>query len=104
MFVRGSLFLGLVPIHKDGNQLETNNYRTITIVHILAKIYGYVLEVDSQLQFRRTYSTLDYIFTERGGKSKGQKVCYCFEDFKKAFDTIPCTQLFLLWKSLISMI
>lgn len=35
----------IVPIHKAGDPLDPNSYGIIMIGHILAKIYGLVLEV-----------------------------------------------------------
>ena len=34
----------IVPIHKARDVLDLGNYRTIMIGHILAKLYGVVLE------------------------------------------------------------
>ncbi|KAH6554959.1 hypothetical protein KP509_1Z293800 [Ceratopteris richardii] len=34
----------IAPIHKSGDMMDPGNYRTIMIGHILAKIYGAVLE------------------------------------------------------------
>jgi len=34
------------PILKSGDPMDTNNYKTIMIGHLLAKLYGSVLEME----------------------------------------------------------
>ena len=34
----------IVPIHKIGDTLDLGNYRSIMIGHVLAKLYGAILE------------------------------------------------------------
>ena len=80
------------------------------IGHTMAKLYGPILEVElsafaecqghrapSQARFRRTFSTLDHIFTLRAiieeSKARGRQVFCYFVDFCKAFDTVPRAQL-----------
>jgi hypothetical protein len=98
------------PIHKSGDPLDPNNYQTIMIGHTMAKLYGSVLEAElsafaeyqghkapRQAGFRRTFSTLDHIFTLRAiieeSKARGRRVFCCFVDFRKAFDTVPRARL-----------
>ena len=65
----------IVPIHKAEDVMDPGNYRTIMIGHVLAKLYGAILEaelstyteaagmrVQEQAGFRRDLSTLDHIF------------------------------------------
>ena len=96
----------LYPILKKGNVNDPNNYRGISLIDVLNKIftgilndriYKYCIENnkidEAQAGFRKGYSTTDNIFTlhamvqkylsKRGGRF------YClFIDFTKAFDTV----------------
>lgn len=90
------------PIHKNGDPMNPDNYRTIMIGHVLAKLYGTILqsaissEAESrrlhalgQASFRSHYSTTDHIFTLRTlieeAKHRKERVYCCFVDFRKAF-------------------
>ena len=81
------------------------------IGHTLAKLYGAVLEEElsnraeaagiraaGQAGFRRTYSTIDHIFTLRclidQARVRKRRLHCCFVDFRKAFDTVPRERLF----------
>jgi hypothetical protein len=68
----------IVPIFKNGDGNIPSNYRTIMISHILAKLYGIILEkkislwleshgkrAKGQAGFRRYHSTLDHLVTFR---------------------------------------
>ena len=68
----------IVPIHKAGDAMDPGNYRTIMIGHVLAKLYGAIMEaelntytetagmrVQEQAGFRWGLSTLDHIFVLR---------------------------------------
>ncbi|MCO5554543.1 hypothetical protein L7F22_008073 [Adiantum nelumboides] len=100
----------IVPLHKAGDRMDPANYRTIMIGHMMAKIYGAVLESElsryaereglrapGQAGFRRTFSTVDHIFTLRclieQSRSRGRRLYCCFVDFRKAFDTVPVTSM-----------
>ncbi|MCO5609097.1 hypothetical protein L7F22_063319 [Adiantum nelumboides] len=100
----------IVPLHKAGDRMDPANYRTIMIGHMMAKIYGAVLESElsryaereglrapGQAGFRRTFSTVDHIFTLRclieQSRSRGRRLYCCFVDFRKAFDTVPRERL-----------
>ena len=101
----------IVPLHKAGDRMDPANYRTVMIGHLLAKTYGAVLEAElsryaereslrspGQAGFRRTFSTVDHIFTLRclieQSRSRGRRLYCCFVDFRKAFDTVPRERLF----------
>lgn len=90
--------------------MEMRNYRTIMVSHVLAQIYGSIMEehigyyVESrglraigQAGFRKQHSTLDHTFTLRAlieeARYNKQKLYCCFVDFKKAFDTVPRVRL-----------
>ena len=107
----------VAPIHKGGDPMDPNTYRTIMIGHTLAKLYGAVMEAElsdymetlnlrapEQAGFRRAFSTIDHIFTLRclidQTKARKKKLYCCFVDFRKAFDTVPREWLFDRLKSL----
>ena len=92
------------PHTQEGSKFEPNNYRAISLINSLCKIFVNVLTKrltnwcednsvieESQAGFRSQYSTIDNIFTLNGiiqkylSKRKGR--CYVFYiDFLKAFD------------------
>ena len=95
----------IVPIFKKGDKTNPSNYRGITIINVLAKIFSLTLrnrinkwcESDNvfnsaQFGFRDNHSTTDCIFILHSiiqniihNKSK----LYCaFIDYEKAFDTV----------------
>ena len=101
----------LIPLHKKGNPNVTNNYRGITIISNLAKIFTSVLNnrllkwstvnnviTDSQFGFRPGFSTSDAIFALHSLISiflnAKKKLFCCFVDYKKAFDSVNRFKLF----------
>ena len=94
----------ITPIHKKGSKSDPNNYRAISLINSLSKVFTHILRRrltvwcenndiidESQAGFRSQYSTVDNIFTLQGviqkylSKRKGR--CYVFYiDFLKAFD------------------
>ena len=100
----------IVPIFKSGDPMIPGNYRTIKVGHTLARLYASILEqklsgwaeeegvrAKGQAGFRKGFSTLDHILTLRAiieeGRANGRKIYCCFEDFRKAFDTVPRARL-----------
>ena len=98
---------GLIhPIFKAGDPEDAANYRGITVVVILAKLYAMVLEARAlgwaehekcrakgQAGFRKDFRTSDQVFIiqslVRQAKQAKRKLYCCFVDFKKAFDLVP---------------
>ena len=95
----------IIPIFKSGNRDEAKNYRGITLINILAKIYSQLLlnrftkwsEKENMLSqnhfgFQKGKSTIDCIFTLHAIISKtlhaGEKLYCVFIDYEKAFDKI----------------
>ncbi len=92
----------IIPIYKNkGSPEDPNNYRGITILSCLGKVFTGILNdrlseavhiLDNQAGFRKNCSTTDQVFILRqlidlylGKKLK----LYCaFVDFQKAFDTV----------------
>ena len=102
------------PIFKAGDRKDPGNYRGITVVVILAKLYAMVLEARAtawaehtkcrakgQAGFRKDFRTTDQIFIIRTlvqqARHAKRKLYCCFVDFKKAFDLVPRD---CLWKVL----
>ena len=105
----------IVPIFKSGNPDDAQNYRGITLINILGKVYSQVLlnrlskwseKYDklskNQFGFQKGKSTVDCIFLLNSIVSKvihsGEKLYCCFIDYEKAFDRIDRS---LLWHKLI---
>ena len=104
------------PIFKSGNVDDAQNYRGITLINILAKIYSQLLVNrltkwsekeeklnNTQFRFQKGKFTTDCIFTFFSIISKtlhaGDKLYCVFVDYEKAFDRIDST---LLWQKLMS--
>ena len=105
----------IVPIFKGGNPDEAGNYRGITLINILGKIYSQILLnrlnkwaekeetlLDSQFGFQKGKSTVDCIFTLYSIIAKtlgmGEKLYCVFIDYEKAFDKIDRS---FLWQKLL---
>ena len=104
-----------IPIHKQDNNTDPNNYRGITLssclgilfCHILNERISRFLEDKSfisreQAGFHKNHSTSDQTFILKTiidkyihKSSKGNKLYACFIDFRKAFDTV-CHEWLLL--------
>ena len=104
----------IVPILKGGNLEEAGNYRGITLINILGKVYSQILLnrlnkwaekeekiLDSQFGFQKGKSTVDCIFTFYSIIAKtlgmGEKLYCVFIDYEKAFDKIDRS---FLWQKL----
>ena len=107
----------LIPIHKKGDKNNPNNYRGISLIDVISKIFTKILNTrlvnwaddndkmfQEQCGFTKGKSTVDQIFilnalvqkylTKKGGRF------YCiYVDFSKAFDSVPHLNL---WFKLIS--
>ena len=94
------------PIYKNkGDRENVKNYRPITILSCLGKLFTSVLNCrlnefleesmilsENQAGFRKQYSCLDHIFSLYALieilKMKKQKLFCCFIDFSSAFDSV----------------
>lgn len=105
----------IVPVHKKGPPADPENYRNISLLSIIGKIYAKFLlsklshwANDSNLigheqaGFRNNYSTSDHMVImyhlarKYSAPSRG-RLCVAFIDLKAAFDSIPRN---CLWKKL----
>ena len=106
----------IVPIFKKGDVNDPINYRGITLISCLGKLFTSILNrrllewdkthdiiTDAQFGFRPGNSTIDAIFVlqsliNRTLKKRGGRLYCCFVDYKKAFDLIDRSKL---WVKLI---
>ena len=95
--------MNIIPVPKSGDLSNTNNYRGISLICIIAKMYNRLIlnrirsVIDLKLRinqngFRPKRTTVAQILTLRriieGVKAKNLPAIITFIDFKKAFDTI----------------
>ena len=109
-WTRGLIF----PIYKKGDKLDTNNYRGITLLSVVAKVFSTVLNnrlvsfceskniiLEEQGGFRTQRSTLDHVFTLlevlKLRKMRKQITFIAFIDLRKAYDSVMRVGL---WKRL----
>ena len=105
----------VVPIHKGGNSLDPSNYRGISLLSVISKLFSAVLTnrlqnwvedndkvCVEQAGFRREHSTVDHIFTLHAmitklvyGGGRG-KLYVAFVDYQKAFDTVNRQSLWMV--------
>jgi len=113
-----ALYTGVVhALFKRGDAFEFDNYRGIMIGPILAKLFVMILDkrlrewakqhglcAKGRVGFRKYYGSIDQFFILRTlieqSKAKKKPFYYCFVDFKKAFDIVPCE---VLWQVLASL-
>lgn len=101
-------------IHKKGDTSDPNNYRGITVGHVLGKLYALMLNrrlstwaeangkrAAGQAGFRKGFRTTDNCFVLRAlverARAKGAKLYICAVDLEKAFDSVDRP---LLWAAL----
>ena len=120
----------ILPIHKHDSRLDTSNYRPITLLSIVAKLFGSVVNArlqtfmevtgsiaDEQGGFRWNRGTPDQIFifreTVASRKERGQVTYAMYIDARKAYDTVWREQAYVrihdagvrgkLWRQLQAM-
>ena len=107
----------IIPLHKKGSTTDVNNYRGITLVSCLSKIFTTVLNKrieniceqhniisDAQFGFRKGRSTADAIFIlmslVQNFLSVNKRLYVFFVDMMKCFDSIYRKSLWIkLYKS-----
>ena len=95
----------VIPLHKKGGINDVNNYRGITLLSTLGKLFTRLLNnrlydwaekygvyIEAQAGFRAKMSTVDNIFVLHGlinhMVNNGTKLFCAFIDFSKAFDYV----------------
>ena len=107
----------IIPLYKNkGDSLNVDNYRPITLLSCLGKLFTAVLNnrlnifledldilKENQAGFRQAYSTSDHIFALNSIiellRHQKQKIYCTFIDFSKAFDSVWRVGL---WQKLIN--
>ncbi|MCG7867658.1 MAG: reverse transcriptase family protein, partial [Candidatus Thiodiazotropha taylori] len=107
----------IIPLHKKGSINEVENYRGITLLSTLGKLFtrvinnrltewaeNYAILIEAQAGFRQGMGTVDNLFVLHGLVShmlnQGAKLYCAFIDFTKAFDYIVRENL---WYKLIKL-
>lgn len=95
----------IVPIFKEGEKKNVDNYRGITLLSVVGKLYTSILNerlskwlekekklVEEQGGFRPGRSTTEQIFILKevvlGRRRRKKKTFCCFLDIRKAYDTV----------------
>lgn len=93
----------IILIHKKGDKEDLKNYRPISLVSVAYKILTKIItnrlsarfdefQPREQAGFRKSFSTIDHIFTLRELISRCQEynlpLCCAFVDYEKAFDSV----------------
>ena len=102
----------IVPLFKKGNENDVNNFRGVTLVSCLSKLFTAVLNKrvndwsekyntvsDAQFGFKKGFSTVDAIYTLhsliQNMLNNNKRLCCAFVDLKKAFDSVYHSALWL---------
>ena len=90
-------------IHKKGNTSDIKNYRPISLLPIMHKVFSNILlqrmiptldfhQPREQAVFRAGYSTIDHLQVINQLQEKANEynmpLCFAFVDYEKAFDSI----------------
>ena len=102
----------IIPLFKKGDENDVNNFRGITLVSCVSKVFTAVLNnrinnwcekyskiSDAQFGFRKGFSTVDAVFTLHSLiehlLNNGKRLYCAFVDLKKAFDSVYRNALWL---------
>ena len=101
----------ITPVFKKGDNTDPNNYRGITILSCLSKLFTKNMNerlnrwaeeektlTDTQYGFRKNRGTTDCVFILKGlidiVFARGLKLYVCFVDYQKAYDLLDRSCLF----------
>ena len=107
----------VIPLHKKGSINEVENYRGVTLLSVLGKLFSSVLNnrlsdwaeryfilIEAQAGFRSQMSTVDNIFVLHSlithALNQGKRLYRVFIDFTKAFDYVVRDNL---WYKLVRL-
>ena len=77
----------MAPVHNERDPMDPDTYRTIIIGHMLAKLYGAVMEAKLN-DYMETFKLLAWCLIDLT-KANNKKLYSCFVDFPKSFDMVP---------------
>ena len=101
----------LVPIPKNGDLTLCDNWRGISLLDVVGKLFAKIMQsrlqmvvedlvLDSQCDFREGRGCIDMIFFARQLVEKAREhntsVYMLFVDLQKAYNSIPCQALWLV--------
>ena len=100
----------ICPIHKKGPMTDPNNYRGISLINCIGKVFSSILSTriklyldltnrigSEQAGFRKGHSCEDPTFSLSSYLANGKRVYATFLDYEKAFDLVDRA---ILWKKL----
>lgn len=98
----------ILPVHKKGDTMDSQNYRGITLLSTPTKIFEKIIEkrirkevepklLQVQSGFRKGKSTQDHVFTIKEimnrTLARSKTIYITFMDMEKAFDRVPRAQI-----------
>ncbi|XP_030765487.1 uncharacterized protein LOC115889574 [Sitophilus oryzae] len=102
----------ITTIHKKGSKDDCDNYRGISVLSSVSRVYGKLvkkrieeeyrdMEAEEQAGFRAGRSTVDHLFTLtqiiEKKMARNQEIHLLYVDLKKAYDSVPQSKL---WEAL----
>ena len=99
----------MILLHKKGNTSDIKNYRPISLLPIIYKVFSHILlqrilqtldfhQPREQVGFRAGFSTIDHLHVINQLQEKAHEynipLCFAFVDYEKAFDSIEFEPIF----------
>lgn len=98
----------ITSIHKKGSKEDCNNYRGLTVISTISRLYKNIPNIIKQEEYRpyeaRTKyhpcrSTIDNIFCLTQVIAKSLEILLLFVDLTQAYDRIPLSKLWIVLES-----
>ena len=99
----------MILLHNEGNTSDIKNYRPITLLPIIYKVFSHILlqwilqtldfhQPKEQTGFRADFSTIDHLHVVNQLQEKVHEynipLCFAFVDYEKAFNSIKFEPIF----------
>ena len=99
----------MILLHKKGNMWDIKNYRPISLLPIIYKMFSHILlqwilctldfhQPREQAGFRAGFSMMDHLHVVNQLQGKGHEynipLCFAFVDYERAFDSIKFGPIF----------
>ena len=99
----------MILLHKKGNTSDIKNYRPISLLPIIYKVFSCILlqwilqtldfhQPREQIGFRAGFSTIDHLHVIKQLQEKAHDynipLCFAFVDYEKVFDSIEFEPIF----------